>query len=277
MLDKITVKPLGAIRILLVGDVVGLPGLNMCTKWFKKIQQACAVDGIVVNGENSAKDGRGITEATLRTLLAAGANMVSTGNHVWRHQEFYAVLNSSPSVVRPANFPAGAPGHGFAVFQIGRVKVAVLNLLGRVFLKEHTSCPFTTAQELLPQIKALADIILVDFHAETTSEKSALGLFLDGQVAAVFGTHTHVQTADQRVLPLGTAFMTDLGCVASLNSCLGVQKEIVIEMLRTQLPARFKVAVEPPFVLSGAIVDINPATGLAINIAALRIVDDFLN
>lgn len=274
MLDKISKKSENSVRILLVGDIVGQPGLDMCARWIPKIKETCQVDGVVVNGENSSKDGRGITQTSVNSMLQAGASAISTGNHVWRFQDFYPVLDEHDKVIRPANFPPGAPGKGWMVFEAGGLKIGLLNLMGQIFLKERTDNPFRIASELLPEIKKEADAVLVDFHAEATSEKAALGLFLDGQVAAVFGTHTHVQTADHRVLPGGTAFMSDLGCVAALNSCLGIEKSIIIQQMQSQLPARFKVDKAPPFALSGALVDIDPKTGLAKNIEPIRIVDD---
>lgn len=257
----------------MVGDVVGVPGQTMCSRLLPKIKETCQVDGIIVNGENSSPDGKGITDASFKAILSAGADVVTTGNHVWRFSEFFPVLDSSPLVIRPANFPKGAPGRGWTSFQIGQFKIGVVNLMGRVFFKEHTTCPFQTLLDLLPEIKAQCDIIIVDFHAEATSEKAALGLFFDGQVSTIVGTHTHVQTADARVLPGGTAFMSDLGCVAALNSCLGVEKSTVIEQMRTQLPSRFKVDKEPPFVLSGAIIDIDPKTTFACTIQPIRIIE----
>lgn len=254
--------------------MVGQPGLSMCARLLPEIRKTCQVDGIIVNGENSSPDGKGITEGSLKSLLNSGADVVTTGNHVWRFADFYTILDSSSQVIRPANFPKGSPGRGYTTFEINGLKIAVLNLMGRVFMREQVSCPFQCALDLLPQIKATADLVLLDFHAEATSEKAALALFLDGQISAIVGTHTHVQTADARVLPSGTAFISDLGCVAALNSCLGVEKSSVIGQMRSQLPAKFKVDKEPPFVFSGAVVDIDPKTGVARGIQPIRIIEN---
>lgn len=272
-LDKILPKEADLIRILFVGDVVGQPGLSMCARLIPEIKKRCQVDGVVINGENSSPDAKGITESSLKSLLSCGADVVTTGNHVWRFADFYPILDSCQQVVRPANFPKGSPGRGYAIFKVGELKVAVLNLMGRVFMREQVACPFQSALDLLPEIKAVADLVLLDFHAEATSEKAALALFLDGQISAIVGTHTHVQTADARVLPGGTAFISDLGCVAALNSCLGVEKSSVIGQMRSQLPAKFKVDKEPPFVFSGALVDIDPKTALARDIQPIRIIE----
>ncbi len=268
-------KPQNCVRILAVGDVVGQPGLSMCAKWVPQIVKQCNVDGTVINGENSSKDGRGVTENSLQELLFAGADVVTTGNHVWRFSDFYPVLDSQTRVIRPANFPEGTPGNGYTLFKTSKLDVAVINLQGRIFMRENTSCPFKTAEKIVEMVRTKTKIILVDFHAEATSEKAALGFFLDGRVSAVFGTHTHVQTADHRVLPGGTAFVSDLGCCAALNSCLGIDKEIIVKQMQTQLPARFKVDKNPPFVLSGVIIDVDQNTGLAKDIQQVRIVDDF--
>jgi metallophosphoesterase (TIGR00282 family) len=276
MLDNliVTPKPKEACRILFVGDVVGQMGLKMCAKWLPRLRKELSLDGICANGENSAKGGRGITAISLEALLAANVDVITTGNHVWQFPDFYPLLNTQSAVIRPANFPTEVPGKGFVVRDFNGTKVAVINLLGRVFLKEHTQCPFKAAQRLVAEIKKETSCILVDFHAEATAEKAAFGLFLDGQVSAVLGTHTHVQTADARLMPQGTAFITDLGCVAALNSCLGVESAIIIEHLQTQLPMRFKEALNPPFVLSGALIDLDIYNGRALSIQALRLLDD---
>jgi metallophosphoesterase (TIGR00282 family) len=239
-------------RVLFIGDVVGSPGRKGLRETMPALVEQHAPDLIVVNGENTA-GGVGITERTANDLFGAGTGVITTGNHVYRHREAYEFLDREERVVRPANYPAGNPGRGHTVVAAGGMRVAVINLSGAVGLKVARS-PFDTVDGILDRVEA--DAIVVDFHAEVTSEKVAMGWHLDGRVAAVFGTHTHVPTADGRVLPRGTAFISDVGMTGSRTSVLGVKPEQALASLITQMPTRFETAEEDIWVM-GALVEVN--------------------
>jgi metallophosphoesterase (TIGR00282 family) len=209
-------------------------------------------DLVIVNGENSA-GGMGITERTANDMFGAGAGVLTTGNHVYRHREAYEFLEREPRVVRPANYPQGNPGRGHTLVEAAGMRVAVINLSGAIGLRVARS-PFDTVDSILDRLDA--DAVIVDFHAEVTSEKVAMGWHLDGRVAAVFGTHTHVPTADGRVLPGGTAYISDVGMTGSRTSVLGVKPEQALASLITQMPTRFETAEEDVWVM-GAVVEVN--------------------
>jgi 2',3'-cyclic-nucleotide 2'-phosphodiesterase len=239
-------------RVLFIGDVVGGPGRRGLREAMPALRERHSPDLIVVNGENSA-GGMGITERTANDLFAAGTGVITTGNHVYRHREAYEFLERERLVIRPANYPQGNPGRGYTVVEAGGMRVGVINLSGAVGLRVARS-PFDTVDGILEQIEA--DAIVVDFHAEVTSEKVAMGWHLDGRVAAVLGTHTHVPTADGRVLPKGTAFISDVGMTGSRTSVLGVKPEQALASLVTQMPTRFETAEEDVWVM-GALVEVN--------------------
>lgn len=227
-------------NILFIGDVVGRPGRNYLHKNFKRLVEENAIDFTIANGENSA-GGVGITKSTYDELLDLGVDMITLGNHSWSKKEVFDFIEDSKSLVRPANYPKGTPGKGYRIANKAGRKIAVVNLCGRVYM-DCIECPFKIIDEILEEIKGNTDIIIVDFHAEATSEKLAMGWYLDGRVHAVLGTHTHVQTSDERVLPGGTAYITDIGMTGPKDSILGVNKEIVIKKFITGLPARFELA-----------------------------------
>ena len=239
-------------RVLFIGDVVGSPGRRGLRETVPALREKHAPDLIVVNGENTA-GGVGITERTANDLFAAGTGVITTGNHVYRHREAYGFLERERLVLRPANYPQGNPGRGFTVVEAGGMRVAVVNLSGAVGLRVARS-PFDTIDGILDQLEA--DAVIVDFHAEVTSEKVAMGWHLDGRVAAVFGTHTHVPTADGRVLPGGTAFISDVGMTGSRTSVLGVKPEQALASLITQMPTKFETAEDDVWVM-GAVVEVN--------------------
>jgi metallophosphoesterase (TIGR00282 family) len=239
-------------RVLFIGDVVGGPGRRGLRETMPALREQHSPDLIVVNGENSA-GGVGITERTANDLFGAGAGVITSGNHVYRHREAYDFLEREQRLVRPANYPTGNPGRGHTVVEVGEMRVAVINLSGAVGLRVARS-PFDTVDAILDRLDA--DAIVVDFHAEVTSEKVAMGWHLDGRVAAVFGTHTHVPTADGRVLPGGTAFICDVGMTGSRTSVLGVKPEQALASLITQMPTRFETAEDDIWVM-GAVVDVN--------------------
>lgn len=227
-------------NILFIGDVVGRPGRNYLSNNLHRLVEEYAVDFTTVNGENCA-GGVGITRSTYDELLGMGVDMITLGNHSWAKKEIFEFIEESDKLVRPANYPEGTPGKGFRITEKAGKRIAVVNLCGRVFM-ECLECPFRTVDEILEDIKNKADIIIVDFHAEATSEKLAMGWYLDGRVKAVLGTHTHVQTSDERILPQGTAYITDTGMTGPMDSILGVDKDIVIKKFITGMPARFEVA-----------------------------------
>ena len=239
-------------RVLFIGDVVGKPGRAGLARAMPELREHHRPDLVVVNGENAA-GGIGITEGTAEELLGIGADVITTGNHVYRHREVFEYLDRSDRVVRPANYQAGNPGRGHVVVEAGGRRVAVINLSGAVGLKV-ARLPFNEVDAILERLEA--DCVVVDFHAEVTSEKVAMGWHLDGRVAAVFGTHTHVPTADARVLPKGTAFICDVGMTGSRVSVLGVKPEQALASLITQMPTRFETAEEDIWVM-GALVEVN--------------------
>jgi 2',3'-cyclic-nucleotide 2'-phosphodiesterase len=244
-------------RVIFIGDVVGGPGRRGLHEAMPALRERYSPDFMIVNGENSA-GGMGITEKTARDLFAAGADVITSGNHVYRHREAYDFLDREERVLRPANYPHANPGRGHTVLEVGGRRIAVINLSGAEGLKVARS-PFHEVDSILERIEA--DCVIVDFHAEMTSEKVAMGWHLDGRVAAVLGTHTHVPTADARVLPQGTAFISDVGMTGSRTSVLGVKPQQVLERFITQMPVRFETADEDVWVM-GAVVTVND-TGLA--------------
>ncbi|MFI5026130.1 MAG: TIGR00282 family metallophosphoesterase [Solirubrobacterales bacterium] len=239
-------------KVLFIGDVVGGPGRRGLAATMPELRDRFAPDLTVVNGENSA-GGMGITEKTAAALFDAGADVITTGNHVYRHREAYGYLDRDERVIRPANYPYANPGRGYTVVEADGRKVGVINLSGAIGLTVARS-PFTEVDSILEKIEC--DFSIVDFHAEVTSEKVAMGWHLDGRVAAVFGTHTHVPTADGRVLPRGTAFISDVGMTGSRTSVLGVKPELILEQLITQMPVKFETADEDVWVM-GAVVTVN--------------------
>jgi metallophosphoesterase (TIGR00282 family) len=257
------------VRVLFVGDVVGRPGRDAVEALLPGLRERLEVDACVVNGENIA-NGIGITPRLADRLLAAGADAITLGNHAWRREEIGPYLATSPAVIRPANFQAGAPGRGLTVVTArDGTRVAVMNLLGTLFLDPAHSM-WEVVDELVDQAKAEADVVVVDVHAEATSEKVALASWLDGRVTAVLGTHTHVQTSDARVLPGGTAALTDVGMTGPHDSVIGVQTELAIRRMRTGMPVRFETA-SAGVRLEGALITCDPGTGRASAIEPVRV------
>jgi metallophosphoesterase (TIGR00282 family) len=258
-------------RVLFIGDVVGSPGRQMVKEYVKKIQRKYKIHLTIVNGENAA-NGKGITDKIYRGFLEQGADVITLGNHTWDNKEIFDFIDDAKYMIRPANFPDETPGKGYVIKQFNSISIGIINLQGRTFLPP-LDCPFKKAQELIDKIKEKTSIIFVDFHAEATSEKQAMGWFLDGQVSAVVGTHTHVQTADNRVLPKGTAFITDVGMTGPYDGILGMEKEQVIKRFLTSLPVRFEVK-DGRSQLNAVVVDIDEKTGTAKKIDRLIINDD---
>ncbi|HET7368312.1 MAG TPA: TIGR00282 family metallophosphoesterase [Gaiella sp.] len=256
-------------RILFVGDVVGRPGRDAVEGLLPGLRERLDVDVCVVNGENVA-NGMGITPRLAEALLAAGADAITLGNHTWRRDEIGAYLASSQVVIRPANMQAEAPGRGLAVVEAADgTRVAVINLLGSLFLDPAHSM-WETVDALVEEASAAAPVVVVDLHAEATSEKVALAAWLDGRVTAVLGTHTHVQTSDARILPGGTAACTDVGMTGPHDSVIGVVTELAVRRMRTGMPVRFETAAGGVR-LEGALVTCDPATGRATAIEPVRV------
>jgi metallophosphoesterase (TIGR00282 family) len=229
------------LNILFVGDVFGRPGRTMLLRRLPSLVAERRVDFVIANGENAAS-GAGITSSIARSLLDGGVDVITLGNHVWRQREVFPFLTSCERIVRPANYPAGSPGRGLTVqtTQAGEA-VAVINLNGALFMDAGIS-PFRIVDELVATARARAEYVVVDMHAEATSEKVAMGHYLDGRVTLVVGTHTHVQTADDRILPSGTAYITDVGMTGPRDSVIGVSTEIILRRFLTEMPQQFVVA-----------------------------------
>ena len=261
-----------SIRILLLGDIVGSSGRTIFQKHIKQLKEKFSIDFVIVNGENAAQ-GKGITSRLVRFFRHNGVDVITSGNHIWHNKEIYSYLSEHTDLLRPDNFPSDCPGSGVGLYSCKSHTIGVLNLQGRVFMRELVNDPFRAADSALTYLRSRTSIIIVDFHAETTSEKMGLGYYLDGRVSAVVGTHTHVQTADERILPKGTAYITDLGMAGALNSMIGMKKESVIANFLTQMPQKFTVETEGPMILSGVVITINPGTGLALDIQRVKIVD----
>ena len=258
-------------RILFCGDLVGRAGRTAAIEMLPRLRRELSLDFIVVNGENAA-GGFGITEQICNQLYAAGVDVITTGNHVWDQKETLTFIPRHPRLLRPDNFPAGTPGQGHGIFEApGGRRVLVVNLMGRLFM-DALDDPFAVVAERLAayRLGENADVILVDFHAEATSEKGALGHFLDGKVSVVVGTHTHVPTADARVLAGGTAFMTDAGMSGDYDSVIGMDKAVPIARFISKLPTERMVPANGPATLCGLFVETDDRTGLALRALALR-------
>lgn len=256
-------------RILMIGDVVGSSGCEKLRQCLPNLKQTYQPDLVVVNGENSA-DGNGVLPVSAQHIFDSGADVITGGNHSFRRREIYEEYETNGFLLRPANYPETAPGTGLCIVDKGRFQFGVISLMGQVYLTP-TRCPFELADRLIEKAKAAGcKGILVDIHAEATSEKKALAYYLDGKVTAVVGTHTHVQTADARLLPKKTAYITDVGMCGPFESVLGIRPEQSIALIKDCLPVRFTVA-EGPCQLDGVVIDADNATGLAQTITAFSV------
>ena len=255
-------------NILFIGDVFGPPGRAAIREYLPGLRRQWAIDLVVANGENAA-GGAGLTPALADELLAQGVDVLTGGNHIWDKRELNDYLEEEPRLLRPLNYPPGAPGRGWGLYRTkGGLPVAVLNLHGRVFVSGSLDCPFRAADSALAEIGERTKVILVDFHAEATSEKMAMGWYLDGRVSAVVGTHTHVATADERILPQGTAYQTDVGFTGPHDSIIGVETSLALERFLSGRPVRFEPA-KGPGMLSGLVVSVDPVTGRAESVERL--------
>ena len=256
-------------RILFIGDIVGKAGRQAIEGLLERVVAERQIDFTVANGENAA-GGMGITPVIASEFLDLGIDVLTSGNHIWAKKEIISFLDDEERLLRPANYPPGVPGRGTGVFRLGDGRrVGVLNLEGRVFMR-NLECPFRVGEKEAEKLKEETRVILVDFHAEATSEKASLGWYLDGRVSAVIGTHTHVQTADERVLPGGTAYISDAGMTGAFDSVIGIRKEEAIQKFLTQLPVKFEVA-KSNICLNGVVVEVDELSGKALGIERINI------
>ena len=255
-------------RVLLVGDIVGSPGREAVKKIVPKLRRERSIDFVIANAENIA-GGSGLTPETVDELLQNKIDVITSGDHVWKKKEIYERISEDKRILRPANYPETCPGSGMTVIPAGSgEKAAVINLLGRVFMGP-IDCPFTATEREIGRINRITKIILVDMHAEATSEKIAMGRFLDGRVSVVFGTHTHVQTADEKIFPNGTGYITDLGMTGPQDSIIGRRHDAVVEHFLTLMPKKFEIA-DKDVELQGAIANIDDESGKCLSIERVR-------
>lgn len=241
-------------KILCIGDLVGNLGLQMLKKELANIQEAENIDFTIVNGENVAS-GMGMTKRDYNELCKLNIDVITMGNHTWGKMDIFSFINEN-NIIRPANYSKGVPGHGYSIIEKNDKKIAVINLIGRTDMPVQSENPFLCVDKIVNKIKDEVDIIIVDFHAEATAEKIAMGYYLDGRVNAIFGTHTHVQTADEKILSGGTAYITDIGMTGPSDSVIGMDKQVSIKRFVTSLPERYRVA-EGDSILNGIVVEIN--------------------
>ncbi len=258
-------------KVLFIGDVMGEPGRRVIARTLHKVVAQHAVDLVIANGENTA-GGFGITEELAHELFEQGIAAITTGNHAWDKKEAVDLFARERRLLRPANYPDGVPGRGTAILETpSGEKLGLIQLMGRVFMPT-LDCPFQTARRAVAALKQETRAIIVDMHAEATSEKMAMGHFLDGEVTAVVGTHTHVQTADEQILPKGTAYLTDIGMTGPLHGVIGIKKELAIEKFLTGMPRRFEVAGGPA-VFCAALIELDGALGKAVAIQRIRLME----
>ena len=255
-------------KILFIGDIVGSPGREAVRKLLPELKREYRLNFVIANAENSA-GGSGLTAAVAGDLFDSGADVLTSGDHIWKKREIMDIINQEERILRPVNFPAGAPGRGAGVFRTKEnLKVGVVNVNGRVFM-EALDCPFRTVASAVGELSKETCIIVVDIHAEATSEKVALGWYLDGKVSAILGTHTHIQTADEKILPQGSAYITDAGMTGPMDSVIGRRIEDVLERFITAVPVRFEVA-SANIQLHGVVVEIDEQTGKARSIVRIQ-------
>ena len=253
-------------KILAVGDIVGNIGISELKNKLYQLRQKEEIDFVIVNGENAA-EGMGITEKNFEDIISQNVDVVTMGNHTWGKKEIFKFIDH-PKLIRPANYPKGVVGKGYGIYECKNKKIAVINLIGRVYINILSDNPFLIAKNIIKKIKDKVDMIFVDFHAEATGEKITMGHYLDGKVTAVFGTHTHVQTADEKILPKGTAFISDIGMTGPKNSALGMYISVVIKRFETALPEKYKMATGEGM-LNGVIFDVDDNTNKVTKITGI--------
>jgi metallophosphoesterase (TIGR00282 family) len=255
-------------NVLFIGDIFGRPGRQAVREHLPELRREYGDPLVIANAEN-ASGGRGLTKENAYELFEAGIHFITMGNHVWDNRKIFEFIDDEARLIRPANYPAGAPGRGQGIATHRGCKVGVLNLSGRVFMQPLDN-PFALAGQMAAKLRAITPLIILDFHAEATSEKQAMGWFMDGKVSAVLGTHTHVQTADARILPKGSAYITDVGMTGPADSVLGVKKEIIINSFLTQMPARFDVAEGTSRQFNAIVLTLDEETGRAVGVETVQ-------
>ncbi|MBR6918453.1 MAG: TIGR00282 family metallophosphoesterase [Clostridia bacterium] len=257
------------VKILALGDVVGERGTKYISGGrLSRIRSQLGADLVIANGENSAK-GNGLSVDSANALFDAGVDIITGGNHTWQKNQVYSLLDEDSRLIRPANFPGAAPGAGFTYADVRGIRVLIVNLSGNAFMLEPVASPYEWADKIFESERGKFDVSIVDFHAEATSEKIAMGWYLDGRASAVFGTHTHVQTADARVLPKGTGYVTDIGMCGSMNGVLGIKTECILHKFLVHTPCRFEEA-EGDEAIHGALFEIDPSTGRCLSVATIQ-------
>ncbi|MGK0552085.1 TIGR00282 family metallophosphoesterase [Enterococcus faecalis] len=259
-------------RILFIGDVVGSLGRATLTTYLPQLKKKYRPQVTIANGENAAA-GRGITGKIYKKFLQDGVDVVTLGNHTWDNKDIFEFIADAKKMIRPANYPKQAPGQGLVFVKVNQLELAVINLQARTFMVDLDD-PFQKAEELIQEAQQRTPLIFIDFHGETTSEKQAMGWFLDGRVSAVIGTHTHVQTNDARLLPQGTAYLSDVGMTGPYDGILGMKREPIIEKFRTALPKRFEVIESGRAILSACLIEVDDQTGRAKSIETIQISED---
>ncbi len=256
-------------NILVIGDIVGTPGGNKVKEVLPKVIREKKIDFVIANGENSA-DGMGITSKIFKELMVSGVNVVTMGNHTWGKKDIFNIIENK-MLLRPANYPKDVLGNGYGIYECNGKKIAVINLMGRAEIEVLTENPFLKADEIIEKIKDEADLVLIDFHAEATAEKIAMGYYLDGRVTCLFGTHTHVATADETILEKGTAYITDIGMTGASKSVIGMDVDVAIKRFVTTLPEKFRVSDDKNIILNGIILQINDENCRAEKIERIKI------
>ena len=254
-------------KILAVGDIVGESGVRKLKELLPKIKREENIDFVITNGENSA-GGMGITEKNFKDIIEAGTNVITMGNHTWGKKDIFKFIDD-PQILRPANYPKGVVGKGLGIYECNGKKIAVMNFMGRVDINILTENPFIIAREMVENLRGKVDIIVIDFHAEATAEKIAMARFLDGKTTIIFGTHTHVQTGDEQILPNGTAYITDLGMTGPKNSVIGMDIQASIKRFETALPEKYKLA-EGECILNAVAFEIDDTSNRVISIKRLN-------
>lgn len=259
-------------RILFIGDIVGRPGREIIQNVLWSVREREKIDMVIANGENAA-GGSGLTPEIAEKFFRDGIDVLTSGDHIWKKKEIYGFLEKTERVIRPLNYPKGVPGKGATVIETakGGVKVGIINLIGRVFMSPM-DCPFERVGQVLEELKGRTSIIIVDMHAEATSEKIAMGWYLNGAVSAVLGTHTHIQTADEKILSEGTAYITDCGMTGPYDSVIGRNKQEILTRFLTQMPVRFEMATDD-VEMHGVIIEVDVKTGKALNIRRIKETD----
>jgi len=258
------------LRFLLVGDVIGKAGQNALTHTLTKLRKTYNIDAVIVNGENAMENGLGISAENVNFFKQHEVLAITSGNHVWENKDVYNILQKGDYLLRPANYSNTCIGKGYGIFSVNGHTVAIINLMGRVFFNDALDCPFKTAQQLLHTLQSKTNIILVDFHAEATYEKAALGSFLEGEVSVVYGTHTHIQTADEQILNQGTAYITDVGMIGPKDSVIGLDKETIIKNYLTNQTKSADVPKTGPCLINAIYLEIDSQTTKAKKITRIN-------